>query len=654
VIYETIVWNVFFNDLIIWKAKEKVMLGYLRENTGNWIIKSFLFIIVIVFVFLGVGSMNSNKNNRVASVDDEPITINEFQDAYKIAVERMRERFGDNQNDDLLKALNVKQQALNGLIEQKLVANEAKRLKIVVSDEELTQALTSIKAFQKDGAFDLELYKKVLGLNSLNPEIFEARQRAAMRENKVREMILSGITVSDIEAKTWYTFQNTKAAVNYLKVDPASFDGIIPSEEQIKQQYEENKELYKSDTRKKAVYLKFSSEDHKDKVAVSSEQIKDFYEQNIDRFKTPEKVEASHILIRVDEGADEKVVESAKIEADRIYELAVKEKDFAELAKEFSQGPSKESGGYLGTFEKGNMVKPFGDKAFSMKAGEIGKPVRTIFGWHIIKVMTKFAPSVQTLAQATEKISSELMAQELQSMAYYQAGEAFDSIVDGDDLEQVALITKRKVMTTEIFTSNGDGLNFEDSTGFAQAAFGLPNDEISDVKQLGDNYYLIKVTETIEPQIQPMEIVRESIVLTLTSKLRKEKAKNEALTLVEKAEALGDLSLLAKENNLTLLTTDFFTRNQPVKEIGSSSELVKAAFALDSKNPVHKGILEVDQEFYIIGFKEKRLPEDAKIIEELEKTKEQVAYMKQGQNFLSWIEELKSKTKIDINSEFLN
>lgn len=644
----------FFYEFTIGKFKESLMLRYLRENTGNWIIKIFLFIIVIVFVFLGVGSMNSNKNNTVASVNDEPISINEFQDAYKSVVAQMRNRFGDNLNDDLLKALNVKQQAINNLIQQKLVAGQAEKLNVVVSDKELTDALMSIKAFQKEGAFDLELYKKVLGLNALNAEIFEAQQRAAMKEMKVRDMVLSAITVSDTEAKSWYLFQNTQVAVNYIKVDPASFKDISPTEAQIKQQYDDHKELYKSDPKKKTVYLVFSPEDHLGKVVVSDDQVKDFYEKNIDRFKVPAKVEASHILIKVDEGADEAVVEAAKKQADLVYERAAKQEDFAQLAKQFSQGPSKDSGGYLGIFEKESMVKPFGEKAFTMKAGEISQPVRTIFGWHIIKVVARFDATTETLAQATETIRAELLSQELQNMAYYQAGEAFDSIVDGDDLEQVALLTKRKVMTTDLFTQYGDGLNLEDSAGFAKAAFSQPSDEISDVQQLGNNYYLIKVIETIEPEIQPLEIVTEGIVVTLTAKLQTEAAKEAAQALMKKAAATDSIEQLAKENNLPLVSTNLFTQSQAIDGIGRAPEFAKAAFGLSAGNLIHKGVLEVGQEFYIIGFKEKVLPEETQIAQTLGETKEQVTYMKQGQYFQSWLEALKTNAKIDINTKFLN
>jgi len=630
------------------------MLSYLRENTGNWIIKIFLGIIVVVFVFLGVGSMSSNKNRNIATIDDEPITFNEYQDAYKMVVEQMRTRFGDNLNDDLLKALNVKQQAINSLIEQKLVEKEAEKLNIIVSNKELQDSLLSIKAFQINGAFNLEQYKKVLGFNSTNPEIFEVSQRAAIQEKKIRDMVLSGITVSDMEARDWYVFQNTKMAIDFIKVDSNTFTDVTPTEAQIKKQYQENKDIYKSEPRIKAVYLKFSPEDHKGKVTVTGEHVKDFYERNLDQFKIPEKVEARHILIKVDENADENVVENARKQAQDIYEKAVKGKDFSELAKEFSQGPSRDSGGYVGIFERASMVKPFGDKAFSMKPGEISKPVKTMFGWHIISVMAKFEASVETLAKATEKIRSQLEAQEFQNMAYYQAGEAFDSVVDGDDLEQVALITKRKVMATESFSGNGVGLDLEDYAEFAQAAFALPNDEISDVKQLGKNYYLIKVVEKIEPELLPLETVKEIIVATLTIKLQKEAAGKAAQALVEKIETSGSIEQLARENNLVMASTNLFTRNEPIESIGSAPGVVKAAFTLGKENPVYPTVLETPNGLYIIGFKENQLPKDEMVDENFQKTKEEIAWRKQKQYYMAWIDELKTKTKIEINSEFLN
>ncbi|MCG8685546.1 MAG: SurA N-terminal domain-containing protein [Desulfobacterales bacterium] len=631
------------------------MLRYLRENTGNWIIKIFLGIIVIVFVFLGVGSMNATKNNEVAVVNDQPITFGEYQDAYKNLIKRMQQQFGNALNDDLVKALNIKQQAINSLIDQKIMDMEADKLKILVSDSELQDALLSIKAFQRNGAFDMDLYKRVLGQNGLNPETFEALQRRAIKNAKLQEMVLNGITVTDEEAKTWYTFNNTKMAIDYIKVDPGTFTNVKPTEEEVNSKYKDNPDLYKSEPKRKALYIVFSPEDHKDEAAVTDEQALEYYEQNTARFTTAEQVEASHILIRVDADADEQTTAKAKEEADAVYEKAAKGEDFAQLAKTYSQGPTGPNGGYLGRFEKSSMVKPFGDAAFAMKAGEVSKPVKTQFGWHVIKVTDKTPETVKSFEDAKVEIQDDLAAQELQNLAYYKAGEAFDSVIDGDDFEQVALIAKKKVIETPVFTELGDGLSDLDNPAqFASAAFELINDEISEVKQIGDKYYLIKIVEKIEPVLLPFEDVQAQIVETLTAKLQKDAAQKAAKAMIEKADAKSSIQDIAKANNLEVASSTLFTRNQAVPGIPGSRDISAKAFSLTKETPVYTDVLEAGTLFYLIGFKEKQVPEAAVAEENQEQVKQEITSRKQQEYYAAWMQSLKEKADIKINSEIIN
>ena len=630
------------------------MLRYLRENTGNWIIKIFLGIIVVVFVFLGVGSFGSKRNDSIATINDEPITIKEFQQEYKLIVDQMRSRFGKNLNDDILKALNVKQQALDSLIERKLILAQADKLEIIVTEKELQESLFSIKAFQKDGIFNLDQYKKVLSLNSLNPEIFEYNQLNSMRQQKVKDLVLSTVNVSDLEARDWYVFKNTKIAVDYLVFDPDDYSDIRPDEEQIKSFYAENKDRYKSEPKLNAVYLKFSPEDYKDKIMVTDARIKDFYEQNQEQFKIPQKVEARHILIKVAQDAEEEKVNEALKRAQDIFDMAQKGQDFEELAKQYSEGPTKDNGGYLGVFEKQSMVKPFADKAFSMKAGDISEPVKTMFGWHIIKVVAKFDASVQTMAMASETIKKELEQQEMQNLAYYKAGEAFDAVIDGDDFEQVALIVNKKLVTTKDFDINGKGLEIEDNTGFATAAFSLALDAISDVKEIGGSYYLIKVVKKIEPALQAFDLVKDKVLSELTQKLQIEKAKEDAQLIVSKTSDEKTLEKLAKDNLLTLKSTELFTRNSRVEEVGNSPEFVQASFLLNENNKIHPEIIEVSSKYYVVGFKEKKIPEESEIIENIKTIKDEITWNKQSQYYQAWINELKSHSKINYDPEILN
>lgn len=628
------------------------MLRYLRENTGNWIIKIFLGIIVVVFIFLGVGSF-SKRNDSIATIDDEPITIKEYRQAYDAIVAQHRARYGDRLNDDLLKLLNVKQQAIDSLIDQKIMMKQADKLNITVSEKELQDNLLSEKAFQQDGKFDIDLYKKVLSLNSLNPEIFEQRQLNALRMAKMRDMVLGAINVSDMEARDWYSYQNTKISVNYLLFNADQYKDIQPDEKQIKEYYAQNQDKYKSEAKIKVSYIRFSPQDYKADVNITDDQIQAYYAQQIKKYQIPERVEARHILIRVGEQASDTEVNDALKKAKDIYKKASEGNDFQKLAEQYSEDSSKDKGGYLGIFPKESMVKPFGDKAFSLKAGEIGEPVRTQFGWHIIKVIARFDAETQTLGQVSGAIKQELESTELKNMAYDKASEAFDAVIDGDDFEQVALIANKKIEKTDAFDITGKGLTVATNRGFAKAAFDLPIDTISDVKQLGEDYYLLKVNERIEPQIQDLSLVVELVRKDIALKLRMEQAQKDAQKALAKAAETNDLFRTAEDYKLELKTTQLFSRNGNAENIENSPEFIQAAFSLTKENQVYPEVVETLNGYYIIGLKQIKKPEETEIAENLKSVKDEMLWKKNNLAFQSWMAELKKNYKITLNSKLL-
>lgn len=635
------------------------MLRYLRENTGNWIIKFFLGIIVLVFVFLGVGSMNSGKHNQVATVNDQTITFSEYRDAYQRMIQRLQQQFGTSLDDDLIKSLNVKQHAVNSLIDQKILEIEAQKLNIVVSDEELKQDLLSVKAFQKDGAFNLDLYKRVLGQNAMTPETFEAMQRNAIRNTKLQRMVINGITVGNQEAQAWYSFNNTKAGINYVLIDPATFSDVYADKAQIRSEYDDHHDLYMSEPKRKVAFLVFAPADFESRVKIDETSIRGFYDQNPARFTTPEQVEASHILIRVNENADEQAVAKAREDALSVYEKAVKAEDFSELAKTYSQGPSATSGGYLGRFDKASMVKPFADAAFAMKPGDISQPVRTRFGWHIIKVTDRTPETVTPFETARVTIQKELAASQIQDLAYNKAEDAYDAVLDGDSFEQVALVAAKQPVNTPAFTVLGTELKdmgISNSGEFATTAFSLVDDEISDVKKIGNNYYLIHMLEQIDPKLLAYEDVKDKIAVKLTAGLQKQAAKKAAESMLEKAGSDAEsLEKLASDNQLKVESSEMFTRNEGVVPgITGSEAIAQAAFALDEKNPVYKEVLEASGKFYIIGLKEKQTPDAATIADNLDKVKQQLETRKQRDYYSQWLATRKEKADILINTDIIN
>lgn len=638
----------------------------MRENTGSWIIKVILGLIVVVFIFLGMGSLGNNRADHVATINDIPITIDEYNHSYQNTIEQMKQRFGNNLSDELLKMLQVKKQAMDRLIEDRLIAGEADKLDIQVSDKELQDSLVSIPAFKKDGVFDVQTYRMVLTANRLAPSTFETMQRQTLRQAKVTDLILSSVKVSDLEAREWYIQNNSEVAVDYVKFAPASYQ-VTPDDVKIKEYYEKQRENYKSEPQLKVQYIEFISDAYKEKASVTPENIESYYTANPDEFTTPEQVEASHILIKVDEKASAEAVENAKKEAENIYKKAVAGENFAELAKQYSQDPSaKENSGYLGKFARNRMVKPFEEKAFSMKAGEISEPVKTQFGWHIIQVKSKTEASKKTLAEATSQIKEKLLADESKNLAYNAAGEAFDAIVDGDSLEQAALIKEQAVLEVGPFTmkgpekspkpnADGTGRAFPNGPEFARAAFALPINEISDVIEVGNNYYIIKPTEKKEPMVLSFDQAKEKVIVALKSELQTDETKKAAETFlasVKKGGEAADATQFidaAKEKGFEVKSTPLFKKDGNITDLGREPEIASAAFKLSEKNRLVSEVIKgSDGLYYVIAFKEKKIPGEAIVTENIESVKKELANTKQGALYTSWIEQLKSGSKIEI------
>ncbi|MBF0203442.1 MAG: SurA N-terminal domain-containing protein [Desulfamplus sp.] len=635
------------------------MLRFMRENTGSWIIKVILGLIVIVFIFLGMGSLGSNREDRAAMVNEIPISMDEYNRSYQNTIEQMRQRFGNSLNDELLKMLQVKKQTMDRLIAEKLVSYEADRLDIQVSDKELQDSLLSIEAFKKNGEFDLSTYRMVLTANRLIPDTFENMQRQTLRRTKVTDLVLSNVKVSDLEAREWYIQNNSEVAIDYVKFDSASYK-VTPDEIKIKEYYEKNKENYKSEPQLKVQYIEFLPDAYKEKAEVTKESAESYYASNPDEFITLEQVEASHILIKVDEKAGAEAVEKARKEAEELYKKVIAGEDFAQLAKTHSQDPSaKDNSGYLGKFSRNRMVKQFEDKAFSMKAGEISEPVQTQFGWHVIQVKSRSEESKKTFEEAMPQIKEKLLIDESKNLAYNAAGEAFDAIVDGDSLEQAALITGQKIIEVGMFTMKGSDAAtqgiFPATPGFAPAAFSLPLNEISDVTEIGNAYYIIKPVEKKEPVVLSFDAAKEKATTDLKVELEAEETKKAAQTFLDSIKNVEKFENTAREKGFDIKSTPLFKKDGDIPDLGREPEISAAAFKLSEKNRLVSEIIKTSGgSYYVIAFKEKKIPGEDVIIENLDSVKKQLVQTKQGAIYTEWIEQLKSRSKIEIKPELID
>ena len=173
-------------------------------------------------------------------------------------------------------------------------------------------------------------------------------------------------------------------------------------------------ESYREDLKRQISVRRWMEQTLAKDISVSDAEIHDFYTANQDRFVQPEQIHARHVLIKVAPDADEARVAQARQEIEQILAEAKQDADFAELAKQHSQGPSAPRGGDLGFFQRGQMVKPFEDVAFALEPGEISGVVRTRFGFHIIKLEGRRAKQVVPEAQAAPSVRDYLASNKFQ------------------------------------------------------------------------------------------------------------------------------------------------------------------------------------------------------------------------------------------------
>ncbi len=629
------------------------MLNVMRKHAGSWMIKVVLFAIVIVFVFWGVGSFRSREASKVATVNEEIITVSEYRRVYNNLIDQYRQRFGASLNDGMIEILQIKKQAIDQLIDRKILLQEAKKLDLRVSDAEVAESIMNTDVFKDNGSFDNRRYRSILAQVHLTPEEFEADQKNVLLGEKLTRIIMGAAKVSEAEARRWYDWQNTSVNIDYVLFEPSSYSDIKPSAEEVAAFFDTQKENYKTEPMVKARYVVFEPEAYKSQVSVDEDEITDYYDSNIDEFKTEKTVEARHILIKLDPGANEETELAAKTKAEEIAKLAADGQDFAELAKTYSEGPTKDRGGYLGKFQQSQMVKPFADKAFSMAADEISEPVKTQFGWHVIKVESVEEASTKTIEQGKDQIVKTLTDGKTRNLAYDKAEQFYEGCFEKDDLINNAKIFELAVLETGSFNRQGADILGKDKGAFANAAFALKVDEISDIQDIGGRYYLIQLMETIDAAVPSLESVKTRVEADLIKEMQTDNARKDAEAMAADLLAGQTFEESTGTRGFTIKQTGLFKRNTAIPDIGSDPKFTEAAFQLSSAGSTSEEAVQGNAGFYLLRLSERKAPAADGFEAEKEGIIDRLLRQKQRTVVQDWISARRTDSQVTIEKEYL-
>lgn len=528
------------------------MLQAIRDRAQGWIAWVIVGLIILTFALFGIDQYaKGDKSVDVAEVNGESIDSREFLTLYNSQKVRLQQQFGD-MYDTVVQDATLREQVLDALVESKLIAQWAEDQGLLVSDPQLAAAIQAAPVFQKDGEFSDEQYQQVLMNNGFSVARFEYEQRQFLIENQFKGLLSNSAFATATEVEQLAQLQGQQRDINYLRVDQRPFfDKVTVTDQKIAAFYEANMADYIEPEKIKIDYVELSKSEIAQNIDVTDEAVETFYNENKSLFASPEKRSARHILIRTQpgaEGSDQEALQKiqdikAKIDAGN---------DFAELAKEFSEDPgSAVSGGDLGSFEQGMMVPEFDQAVFSMQEGQVSAPIKTEFGYHLIKLEKINKRSVTPLAEVRNEVVEQYQKQQADRQ-YFDLLEQLNNIAyeQPDSLEPAAEALGLEIQTSELFARNGGQDDVTSNQKVVNTAFSddvLKSELNSTAIELNaDQAVVIRINQYQEERQKPLNEVKAEIQVQL-----------EREAAIAEASKLGDevmAKLAAGETPESLMT----------------------------------------------------------------------------------------------------
>ena len=559
------------------------MLTTIREKTQGWIAGIILGLLAIPFALWGVNSyFETDAKLIVARVGDQDIGVNEYKNALEEQRRSLQQMYGRGLNPKLLDSPEFKMRTLNDLIDQALLAQDAQAQGYYIGDDELARRITAISFFQRAGRFDQQAYNSALRTAGLNARGFETRMRhEAMVKQAVDGFAHSTlVTKSDIEALLRLENQARQAA--YVIIKPQQYIGAVAvTAKEIEDYYAANTDKFKTPERVRIEYVRFSAADINNKIQVSEEDLQKAYTQDLERYTSPEQRRASHILVRIAEGPDGDAQALRKIQ--ELRKQLVSGTDFATLAKKHSEDPgSAAKGGDLGYLTRnGSMVKEFEDALFGLKkdAG-LSQPVRTSFGYHLIK-LTDLKPLVRkTFKEVRGDIESTLRTRKAEEQ-FYELSEKLRSLAyeQPDSLKPVAEALGLSIAQSDWFTRNG-GEGIAADARIVEAAFDpevlVQGRNSNAIETAPNTLVVLRVSTHQEAATLALAAVRDQIQALLKQRLAQDAAKHASDQLLHELQQGASLASLAKSHAWPVVAAKAVTRRQPQ---GMDPKLLDAVFA---------------------------------------------------------------------------
>lgn len=563
------------------------MLQSIHDKISGWFAYVMLGAIALVFVFWGI-NWTLSAPTYAAKVNGVEIQSNEVRQTYQQRLAQLERQSGDQGVDEAQRAT-LKKQVLDDYVNSEALVTRANDLGYRVSDQDILVAMSQIPALQNNGKFDYTHALAVLRSQGRSIAEIEEYFRHDLELRQLDTALVASSFATKSELERVRALMREQREIAWLTLPAAKYAADLgPDEAALKAYYDAHKAEYMTPETVHLRYVEVNVNELATKVAVDDAKLRSYYDEQKtktpERFSQPEKRHVRHILLQV---GDPKEDAAVKAKAEALAKRAQGGEDFAKLASANSQDPGSASkGGDLGWADRKAYVPEFADAAFAMKEGEVSAPVKTQFGYHIIKVEGVTPATTKSFEEARADLEADYRrteAERLYNDAQDQLADA--ALQSGTDLESVARKAGLAVRDVPEFSRTEGGSDLGKSPAVLKAAFSqdVLDGHLSSMVEVDKGRgVVLQASDHKLPVAQPFDSVRDQVLAAWRKQRGTELAAAAAAQAKKRLDRGESWDAVAKSLGLAPQPAKFVSRND------ASAPLTVRRDAFDAPKPAGK------------------------------------------------------------------
>ena len=576
------------------------MLQAIRDKVTGWIAYGIIFLISIPFALWGVNSyFGAGEAAPAAVVNGEEISLSDLDRAYANYRQRLSQMFGGSIPETLGSEDILRGQVLGQLIEETVLRQYTLDQQYRIGDDALNQIIRSMDIFKENGQFSPDLYQAQLRSMGYSTLGFEEQ----LRRNGAMEQLQQGVLATAFSTPqrdrkiTSLSSQTRKIRSLTYHADRAA---VQPDDDEVEQYYLANTDRYRSPESVRIDFIELSLDGVKQSIEVDDEDVFARYQENRSAYTSDEYRDASHILIKVatDEDAD-----AALARITEIRQQIEAGADFAELAREFSEDPgSASAGGSLGEIEQGVMVPTFEAALFSMEVGQLSQPVKTPFGWHLIRLNSVSGGETKSFETVKSELKDEIRTELAESQIYDLVENVANLAYEQSDSLLPAAEQLDLTLQTSDWFDRFSGAGIATESKVRQMAFSaeiLQQGLNSEAIELdNERVVFIRLNELRPSTVKPLAEVQDQIRADMITTSVREQSLKTGLAVLDELKAGKSLDDLAEQWSVSISDHGFVARDQADVD----QTLLRRSFSMPKpdQSPEYAGLTVADGGYAII------------------------------------------------------